>query len=96
MYIYKSIFQLAALFLLIASSVLASPNNSTSVISLKTCKLDIRADQISYHYRLIIYSGNVRFLYGLANVKMDSVVLVKKKDGSCQLVAQPWNGKIEH
>jgi len=64
-----------------------------SIINLKSCDLEIRADQTTYHDGFISYFGNVEFIYGLANVKMHSVDLVKKKDGSCQLVAQAWNGK---
>lgn len=84
---------LAACLFLPVLSVSASPDRPSSVISLKSCKLNIRADQISYYNRSIRYSGNVQFLYGLANVKMDKVILVKMEDGSCQLIARPWNGK---
>ncbi len=81
---------------MLTSSLLpAAQYYSPSVISLKSCELEIRADQISHHDYGISFTGNVRFLYGLANVKTDSVILVKKKDGSCQLIAQPWNGKNE-
>lgn len=93
MKIYRSTCLLAASLFLPGLSVIASPDRPYSVISLKSCKLDIHADQVFYYNHSIRYSGNVQFLYGLANVKIDSVILVKKQDGSCQLIARPWHGK---
>jgi len=92
----KLISTLIGLILFVASPLLFAQNGKPSVISLKSCNLEIRADQISYHHGSISFSGNVQFLYGLASVKTDSVVLVKKKDGSCQLVAQPWSSQAGH
>lgn len=87
--------RLIGLLLLVGSSLLLAQNDAHSTINLKSCKLEIRADQISYHENSISFSGNVEFLYGLANVKTNSVILIKKKDGSCHLVANPWHGKID-
>jgi lipopolysaccharide export system protein LptA len=71
-------------------------NYSPSVINLKSCHLNIKADQKTHLNNRINFSGNVQFLYGLANVKTHNVTLIKKKDGSCKLVAHPWNEKKGH
>lgn len=68
-------------------------NNPVSVLNLKSCNLDITADQITYLANSINFSGNVKFLYGFANVISNNVTLIKDKDGSCKLIARPWNEK---
>ena len=64
-----------------------------SIITLKSCNIEISADKITYFNDTISYSGNVQFLYGLANVKTNSLLLVKNRDGSCQLIADQQNRK---
>jgi hypothetical protein len=95
MKIYRLTSALTGLLVLTSSLLPAAQYYSPSVISLKSCELEIQADRISQHDYGISFTGHVQFLYGLASVKTDSVVLVKKKDGSCQLIAKPSNGKTE-
>ena len=91
----KLISPLIGFVLLIISPLAFSQDAQPSIISLKSCNLEIQADQIFYRHNSISFSGNVQFLYGLASVKTDSAVLRKKKDGSCELVAGAWNHKLE-
>jgi len=85
---------LASILLLTTSFYTLAQESAPSVLSFKSCKIEISADQISYHHNSISFSGNVQFLYGLANVKTNSAVLTKKKDGSCELVAGTSNYKL--
>jgi len=94
MKINKSISLLTSILLLTTSFYTLAQENTPSVISFKSCNIEIRADQISYRHNSISYSGNVQFLYGLASVKTNSAVLTRKKDGSCELVAGVVNYKV--
>ena len=80
-------------FLLSFSTLMTAQNEGHSFIALKSCEIEISADQVFYHQDSISYSGNVQFLYGLANVKADRVVLIKKKDGTCHIIAKPIHAK---
>ncbi len=80
---------LIGLFLMFVAMSTTAQNESYSYITLKSCEIDISADEIFYHNDSVHYSGNVQFLYGLANVKANSIVLIKKKDGTCKLIAKP-------
>ncbi|MBV1908350.1 MAG: LptA/OstA family protein [Kangiellaceae bacterium] len=73
----------------------ASLSNQSSSIVLKSCKnINIRADHINYQNDSISnYSGNVQFIYGLANVRAEHVTLIRNKDGSCKLIANIWHSK---
>lgn len=56
-------------------------------IELSSCEINISADRTYPNKNGITYSGNVKVLIGFANLRVDKVTLVKKKDGSCELVS---------
>ena len=88
MKIYTWPIKLFLLVLITASFNSQARKMGPSVIKLKICNIEIVADKISYFNDTISYSGNVQFLYGLASVKTENLLMIKKKDGSCQLIAE--------
>lgn len=66
-------------------NVFSNQNSNPSSIQLKSCEISIRADRVDVHNNSVNYYGNVQFLYGLANVRANNVILTKNKDGSCKL-----------
>ena len=92
----KHIILLSTLILILSLSssyLSAGQSEHSPSIFLKSCKIDIRADKVYSRSGYTDYSGNVQFLYGLANVRTDRVTLIKNKDGSCKLVANHWNSR---
>lgn len=82
--------RLTKLLILVLSSVGSTSHAAQSTpfptIELRSCDVLITADQVSKNKEGVTYSGNVKVLIGLANLRLSKVTLIKNKNGSCRLV----------
>jgi len=83
---YISLILLFSVVYFISTSVTAEIYGKNSKIALPSCEVSIIADEYSVNHKGITYSGNVKVLIGFANLRIDKVTLVKKKDGKCELI----------
>lgn len=80
---------LPALFMLVCAFFVSSAEyNNNSTIALPSCDVTITADEIYTHENGITFSGNVKVLIGFANLRIEKVTLVKRKDGRCELIPE--------
>jgi len=77
----------SCLFILNSANLLAQKHVDVQRLSLPSCDVSISADDSTISSKGITYSGNVKVLIGFANLRVDRVTLVKKKNGECELVS---------
>lgn len=70
-----------------SSNLLAQQNIVAGRFILASCDVSITADESTVTSKGITYTGNVKVLVGFANLKLDKITLVKKKNGKCELVS---------
>ncbi len=83
-------------YVLVVSGALILPNvqatktvkPSPKSISLDTCSVNITADNQQHIQNKTIYSGNVTALVGFASLKSNKMTLIRKADGSCELITE--------
>ena len=78
----------AILFFSNSSNLQAQQNTVSGRFILASCDVNITADESTVTSKGIMYTGNVTVLVGFANLKIDKVTLVKKKNGKCELVSE--------
>lgn len=74
-----------------ASMLLASPPHAaklkpTHKLYLDTCNVNITADSVRTNDNVTTYSGNVKILVGFASLKSNKVTVIKKPNGSCEVI----------
>ena len=69
------------------TNVQAQQSMAYQKISLPSCDVSISADETLITSKGITYMGNVKVLIGFANLRIDRITLVKKKNGKCELVS---------